>query len=484
MTEIHLLQLDCNQPNPVYFRCKMLPIRPAGFLKSTLFLALLSAVLIFACGTQEQPMDGPETEDPAALIWDVWEKIDLLYAGRDTLDSNALVNGAIGGMLDLTQAAPYPFLTEVGRLRGQVQPGVPEEMADLWRAMLLHRQRWPGVNSSDLAAAAVDGLIAGLDDPAAAFLDVDRLPVAREAISENLEGTYLGIGARVISEDDQILLFPFEDSPAESAGIEAGDALLEVQGIATAGRSMEEVLGDVTGPEGTKIELLLGRSGEDEPLEVQVFRDNIILQSVGRQLTPGGIGYIYVSRFRDNTGDQLYEALEDLRRFDMLALILDLRSNPGGSEEAAGDVVGQFLSPGSVFIYQEDRNGDRREHVIRQDLDRFDLGDMPMVVLVNEDTKAEAEAVAAVLQENQRAVVMGVETFGIGSTYDFIELEDGSAIYMPVWRWFTPSGRPLGDGGVRPDVWVAFEPEPDGFGRESQFNEAYEYLDARLPPFR
>ncbi len=461
----------------------MLSNRPTKFLKLSLPLAFLSAVLMFACGTQEHSTEATSTEDTAALVWEVWEKIDQFYAAGDGLDTDALVNGSIRRMLDLTQSPPYPFLTELGRLRGQVQPGVPDEMADIWRAMLLHQQRWPDVDSSDLAAAAVDGLIDGLNDPDAAFLDVDRYPIAREAISESLEGTYLGIGARVITQDDQILLFPFEDSPAESAGIEPGDALLEVQGVSTDGRSMEEVLGDVTGPEGTKVELLLERTGEPEPLEVQVFRDNVILQSVGRQLTPGGIGYVYVSRFRDNTGDQLYEAIEDLRRVDMLALILDLRSNPGGSEEAAGDVAGQFLSPGDVFIYQEDRNGDRREQVIRSDLDRFDLGDMPMVVLVNQDTRAEAEAVAAVLQEADRAVVMGVQTFGVGSTYDFVELNDGSAIYMPVLRWFTPLGRPMG-GGVQPDVLVTFQSEPDGFGRESQFNRAYEYLDGLLPPFR
>ena len=461
----------------------MLSNRPSRFLRLNLSLALLSAVLILACGTQEQTTEATSTEDAAALVWEVWEKIDQFYAGGDGLDTDALVNGSIRRMLDLTQSPPYPFLTELGRLRGQVQPGVPEEMADVWRAMVLHQQRWPDIDSSDLAAAAVDGLIDGLNDPAAAFLDVDRYPIAREAISESLEGTYLGIGARVITQDDQILLFPFEDSPAESAGIEPGDALLEVQGVSTDGRSMEEVLEDVIGPEGTRVELLLERTGEAEPLEVQVFRDNIILKSVGRQLTPGGIGYVYVSRFRDNTGDQLYEAIEDLRRVDMLALILDLRSNPGGSEDAAGDVVGQFLPPGSVFIYQEDRNGDRWEHLISQDLDRFDLGDMPVVVLVNQDTRGEAEAVAAVLQEAGRAVVMGVETFGVGSTYDFVELDDGSAIYMPVLRWFTPSGRPL-VGGVQPDVTVAFQSEPDGFGRESQFNRAYEYLDGLLPPFR
>ena len=411
-------------------------------------------ILLLACDTQHEVSERAETEDRAALIWDVWEKLDESYAGQSNVDPEAVVSGALGRMLDLAEALPYPFLTEVGRLRGQVQPGVPEEMADVWRGLLLHQQRWPDVDRSELITAAITGLIDGLDDPTAAFLNADRYPVAREATNENLEGTYLGIGARVIAQDEQVLLFPFQNSPAEKAEIQQGDSLLEVQGVTTAGKSLEEVVEHVAGPQGTKVTLLIKRSGEPDPLEIEVFRDEISLQSVTRQLVPGGIGYIYVSQFRDNTGEQVYEAIETLKQVDMLALILDLRSNPGGSEEAASDVMGQFLLPGSLFLYQEDRGGERREQRIRQDLDRFDLGEMPMVVLVNGETMGEAEAVAAVLQETGRAVVMGTETFAKGATYTFIELADGSAIYIPTLRWYTPSGKPLGGQGVQPDVQV------------------------------
>ena len=256
------------------------------------------------------------------------------------------------------------------------------------------------------------------------------------------------------------------------------------QGVTTAGKSLEEVVEYVAGPQGTKVTVLIKRSGEPEPLEIDVFRDQISLQSVTRQLVPGGIGYIYVSQFRDNTGEQVYESLEALKQVDMLALILDLRGNPGGSGEAAADVTGQFLLPGSVFYYQEDRGGERSEQRIRDDLDRFDLGEMPMVVLVNENTAGEAEAVAAALQESGRAIVMGIETFGRGATYSFIELADGSAIYIPTLRWYTPSGKLLGGDGVQPDIQVVFEAEEEGFGRESQFNRAYDYLNDQLPPFR
>ena len=233
------------------------------------------------------------------------------------------------------------------------------------------------------------------------------------------------------------------------------------------------MVGLVAGAEGAKVKLRLKRSGEPEPLELEVFRGTISLPSVSRQLMPGGIGYIYVSTFRDNTGEQVFEALEALNKFDVLALILDLRSNLGGSKEAASDVAGQFLPPGSLFLYTEDRQGRRRELRMREDLDRLDLGAMPMVVLVNEDTVGEAEAVAAVLQETGRAVVIGAQTFGKGGTYDFVELDNGSAIYLQTLRWYTPSGKALGGDGVAPDFLVTFQRENEGIGGEAQFNRAY-----------
>ena len=454
------------------------------FLKSLPFIVVLSMVFLLACGTQGKVSEGAETEDDTALIWDAWEKIDESFVAESSVDPEAVVSGAFKHMLALAEAAPYPFLTEVGRLRGQIPPGVPEEMADVWRGLVLHQQRWPEIDRSELITAAINGLIDGLDDPRTTFLNAETYPETEESITESLEGTYLGIGARVLAQDEKVLLFPFQDSPAEKAGIQAGDALLEVQGVTMTGKSLEEVVERVAGAEGTKVTLLLERSDEPEPVELEVFRGPISLQSVTRRLVPGGIGYMYVSQFRDNTGEQVYEAIETLKQVDMLALILDLRSNLGGSEEAVSDILGQFLLPGSLVLYQEDHTGQRREQLIRQGLDRFDLGDMPMVVLVNAATMGEAEAVAAVLQETGRAVVMGTETFGAGATYTFVKLAGGSAIYMPTLQWYTPAGRSLSGDGVQPDVQVVFQSETEGFGGESQFNRAYDYLNDQLPPFR
>ena len=240
----------------------------------------------------------------------------------------------------------------------------------------------------------------------------------------------------------------------------------------------------VKGPEGTKVLLQLERLGEPDPLELEVFRGNIELDTVASQLVQGGIGYVRVVRFRDNTGDQVFEALERLKQFDMLALILDLRRNPGGSVEAAAEVAAQLLTPGGPFRYVEGREGHRAEHLIPEYDNRLELDDLPMAVLVDERTIGEAEALAAALQEAERAKLVGVPTYGEGSDYDFVELEDGSALYIPISRWYTPSGVWVSEEPVQPDLFVEYEETPAGVGGEMQFNTAYELLDEQLPLFR
>ena len=141
-------------------------------------------------------------------------------------------------------------------------------------------------------------------------MDADVYPGIKDEVEESLKGEYRGIGARVVAQNDQILLFPFPGTPAEKAGIEAGDVLVAVEGDPVAGKELKEVVELVAGPEDSKVTLLLERAGEEEPLELDVFRGTISLPSVSRQLVPGGIGHIYVAIFRDNTGEQVLEALE------------------------------------------------------------------------------------------------------------------------------------------------------------------------------
>ncbi len=419
-----------------------------------------------------------------ALVWEAWEEISQSYASSGALDPDSVVSGAMRRVLDQVDVAPYPFLTEIGRMRGQPPSHVPGELVDLWRAVAKHKAANPSFDPSTVAEAAVAGMLDGLGDSSAVFLTASEYPLAKEGLESSLEGSYLGIGARVVSQDGQIALFPFSESPAESAGIEPGDILVAVAGESVVGQGIQEVVDQVAGPQGTRVALQVLRFGEPEPLEIQVFRGPIELPSVASRLVPNGIGHIRISRFRDNTADQVLSALESLNRFDILALIIDLRANSGGSPDAAKETAGQFLPDGSVFGYSEGVDGKRIEETIGSNENRLDLDDMLIALLVNEQTVREAETLAAALQDAGRATLFGMPTFGDASTYAFVELSNGSALYLPVSRWYTPSGKLLGRSGLTPDFEVFFEPESDGFGEDSQFNRAYEYLDGQLPPFR
>lgn len=457
--------------------------RPLSYPRAIVIIiaAIMSILALVACSSSS---DSEEPPDGLALVWEAWEEINLSYAGANSLDANLVVSGAMRRVLDLVDVAPYPFLTEIGRMRGQPPSHVPGELVDLWRAVAIHKAANPDFDPSTIAEIAVAGMLDGLGGTSAVFLTAEEYPRAKESLEGSIEGSYLGIGAKVISEDGQIMLFPFAGSPAESAGIEPGDILLTVAGELVVGQGIQEIVGKVAGPEGTKVALEVFRPGEPEPVEIEVFRGPVELPSVASQLIPGGIGYIRISLFLDNTGEQVFSALESLNRFDLLALIIDIRTNSGGSAKAAKEAAGQFLPDGSVFGYLEGRDGKRTTETIAPNENRLNLDGLIIAVLVNEETVREAESLAGALQDSGRATLFGMPTFGDASVYDFVELSNESAMYLPVSRRYTPSGKLLGSSGLKPDFEVESEPESDGFGGESQFNRAYEFLDGQLPPFR
>jgi carboxyl-terminal processing protease len=447
-------------------------------------VSLLSVLLSGACSSGSGEPSGSHEADDLALVWEAWHALLDNYADPDGLRQGAVAGGAIDRILELGELEPYPFLSDLGRMRGQVPNSVPVGLTDLWRATQIYRQANPDMDPNELSETLIRGLTDGLPEARASYLTSEQLPEAQERLESSLEGSYLGIGARVVPREGRILLVPFDDSPAKKAGIEPGDVLLAVDGVPVGDATPPEVGDRIKGEEGTKVRLSLQRIDEEDPIELEVYRGNVELPTVSGRLRQGGIGYIRIFEFRDNTGQQVFDLLEELRQYEMLALILDLRSNLGGFEEAAAEIAGQFLPAGDVFRFVEGRDGVRSEHRFSEDRNRLSLEDLLIATLVNGQTVGEAEAVAAALQQAGRATVIGVPTFGEGSGYDFVELSNGSALYIPVSRWYTPNGGWVGNDPVQPDVFVEYEEVPIGPAGEMQFNTAYEFLDSRLPLFR
>ena len=455
-------------------------------LRTFTVVTLLVSLSLVACRAESRTARDTRVADAdpadagledAGLIWEAWDFVASSYVGGIELDSVETTGSIIAGLLAAAEEPAYPFLTELDGVKTRVPSHVPKELTDAWKAWSLIRQKWPEIETDALTDAGVDGLLRSLGDDTARHLTAE----AYERAQEGLRGTYQGIGAFIGVQAGNMVVSPMRDSPAQKAGVEEGDVLLAVNGVSVVGKTFQEAVEPVRGLAGTKVVLLIGREGEEEPLEITVIRGDIDMVSVDRLLLPGAIGNIYIANFQDNTPDELLNVVEELQQVDMLALILDLRSNSGGSIEAAQKIASQFLSDG-LFMYEIDKDGSRRDWLI--EAGGVATSGLPMVVLVNEFTGAAAEALAGALQDAERAEIMGARTAGRGSAHEFKLLSDGSAIYLPVSYWYTPSSRRIQGSGIEPDISVELTEEDRVQGVDSQLGEAYRHLNEQLPHFR
>ena len=438
-----------------------------------LLLCLFASLVLVAC----RPVS--TTAGEINLVWEAWGIIKSTYVEGDSLDSGEATGNIILEMLDAGERSAYPFLTELDDVRGRPAEDVPGELTDVWKAWVLFHEKWPEVDAKVLANAAIDGMLDTLGDESAVHLTAE----AYDRAQERLKGSYHGIGASVMEREGDIVLSPMGDSPAQKAGLAEGDVVLAVDGHVVEGESLGEVVERVRGPSGTKVTLLVERLDEEEPIELNVIRDDIHVDSVRRTLFPGAIGYIYIADFLEHTPDEVVDFLEELKQVDMLALVLDLRGNPGASIESARKVASQFLSEG-IITYEMDRQGNRRDWLIEEGGLYTDAEKLPMVVIVNALTADAAEAAAGGLQDAGRAKILGTSTAGKASASVFVELTDGSAIYVPTSYWYTPSGQPIHGPGIQPNIQVPLTVEDRMAGLDSQLARAFQYLDELLPQFR
>ena len=425
-------------------------------LTAPLCVLLLASVLLIACGRSDQSYSGE-----ADLVWEAWSVVKSSYVEADELDSEAVTGTMITSMLEASEIPQYPFLTEMESVRGSSVRGVPVELVDVWKAWSLIRLKSPEVQTSLLSSAAIAGMLVSLGDDSVAHLT----PEAYQRATQRTTGPYGGIGAYVSVEAGRVVVSPMPDSPAERAGLQDGDVVLEADGQRLGDEGLESVGAMVRGEPGTSLSLLVERAGEPEPIEVRVVRGDIQVGSVDRSLLPGAIGYVIITDFRENTGEELLTALEELKQFDMLALILELRNNLGDSVESARAVASQFI-PDGLVMFEIDNGGKRTDWTVNTG--GIATEDLPMVVLVNELTASAAEVVAGALQDAERAKVMGTDTLGKGSASEFEELSDGSALYLPVTHWYTPTGSLIQGNGIEPDIELGIIPEGRAAGVDSQ----------------
>jgi carboxyl-terminal processing protease len=323
------------------------------------------------------------------------------------------------------------------------------------------------VDDDKLLKGAIDGMLSSLD-PHSNYLDGPSL----QRLETMIDGKYTGLGLSVVEEDGAVkVISPFKGSPAEKAGIKAGDYITHLDGVLYYERDLDEAVEKMRGPAGTSIKLTIYRAGRKEPFDVTVTRGVIELQPVTWELKDS-VGVISVNEFSRNVGNDVNNAINDLKKQaalkgagKLVGLVLDLRSNPGGSLDEAVALSDLFLDHGDI-VSQRGRLASENQFYRAETMFKGDAAEgLPVVVLVDAGSASASEIVAGALQDQHRAVIMGQRTFGKGSVQSFIQLDNDSAVKLTTARYYTPSGHSVQEGGIVPDIKVPQLSDPDARAR-------------------
>ncbi|GKT07920.1 S41 family peptidase [Desulforhabdus sp. TSK] len=310
-------------------------------------------------------------------------------------------------------------------------------------------------DSKKLIYGAVTGMLRELD-PHSSFLK----PEDYKELQIETKGKFGGLGIEISIRDGVLtVVSPLEDTPADKAGIQANDQIVKIDDQPTQDMSLMDAVQKMRGPKGTKVKLTIIRKGERKPLEFELVRDIIAIQSIKYRTLDTGYGYVRISSFQSGTSTDLRKALDALeeQNHPLNGLVLDLRNDPGGLLDQAVEVSDEFLDKG-LIVYTGGRLESQKM--------RFEAHknskprDYPIVVLVNSGSASASEIVAGALQDHKRALVLGEPTFGKGSVQTVIPLNDGSALRLTTSLYYTPSGRSIQAKGIEPDILVKRELPP------------------------
>ena len=315
------------------------------------------------------------------------------------------------------------------------------------------QQRFVGKKSpskQELYEAAMTGIVNGLDDPYSEYLTKKDL----ESFTEDLDGEYVGVGMSIDKRKDAplVVVSPFIGSPAAKAGIKIGDKIIKIDGKDILPLNANETVNMLKGKQGTKVEVEIVREGKKDPFKVTLIRDNIKLEMVESRMLENKIGYVSLLKFGNHTGEEIRKHVEDLQTQGMKGLILDLRSNPGGSLKEAQDISSLFITQDMV-VYLKYKNGQETKY----NRTMKNLGNFPMIVLVNGGSASASEIVTGALKDYKRATIIGQKTFGKGIVQEVMPLNDGDALKLTIAQYFTPNGNYIHEKGIEPDIKVDME---------------------------
>ena len=305
------------------------------------------------------------------------------------------------------------------------------------------------VNQSEAMDAAINGVLQSLD-PYSAYMT----PELYESMQTETSGEFGGLGIEVSMEAGVIkVITPMDDSPAAKAGVKAGDYIVRINDIQVQGKSLSETVDIMRGPVGTDIEITVRRRGERKALIFNITREKIKVASVKSEILEDQTGYIRLTSFNENSGDQIKDKIKEFKKNEKIQnYILDLRNNPGGLLSQAIKITDFFIDSGEIVSTKSKRKYESRKFFAK----KGDLIDgNTIVVLINYGSASASEIVAGALKDHKRAIIIGENSYGKGSVQSIIPLKNKGAIRLTVSKYYLPSGKSISEIGVSPDIEVA-----------------------------
>lgn len=305
------------------------------------------------------------------------------------------------------------------------------------------------IEDEEVVNGAINGMVDALGDPYSDYLDEKEAAQLNESISSSFEG----IGAEIQERSGYIaVVSPIKNSPAEKAGLLPNDLITAVDGESLQGMSSSEAVLLIRGEKGTKVTLTINREGLDEPMEVELVRDVIPIETVYAEMDKNGIGHIHITSFSEGTYKELMDAIHEMEKDGLKGLVMDVRQNPGGLLQSAIEISELFVEDGKNLLQYEARN-EKPQIFQSSDSEKIDI---PVTVLIDDGSASASEIFAGALSESSGIPLVGLTTFGKGTVQTPKDLKDGSNLKLTTAKWLTPDGNWIHEKGIKPDYKVDY----------------------------
>lgn len=349
------------------------------------------------------------------------------------------------------------------------------DFAPFWKVWNTINEKSPNkdkITDQDRVYGAISGLVGSLNDPYSVFFSPDEAKAFQDEIAGNFTGVGMEIG---IKNKILTVIAPLKDTPAEKAGIKAGDQVLKIDKTITAGLAVEKAIKLIRGEKGTTVKLTIFHEGDKEPKEIKIIRDVINIPTLDSELRPDGIFVVKLYSFTANSADLFRGAMIKFQDSGSKKLIVDLRGNPGGYLDSAVDISSWFL-PGGKVVVTEDYGGNAKPKIFRSRGYNAFGDDFKFIILINGGSASASEIVAGAMQDQGKAKLVGEQSFGKGSVQEVIDVTKDTLLKITVAKWLTPNGHLIHEIGLTPDYKIAITKSDIEKKLDPQMDKAVELL--------